>query len=56
MEANINGSSVVVIRLPSNTTTVYPFQVLLPNHRTNLKSDSEAQTELRSAASRGSAC
>ncbi len=50
--ANINGSSVVVIPLSSNTATIYPFQVLLPNHRTNLEHDSKAQTELIRSVSR----
>ena len=49
---NINGSSVVLIPLSGNTDTIYPFQVLLPNHRTNLESDSKAQTELIRSVSR----
>ena len=40
--ANINGSSVVVIPLSGTKATIYPFQVLLPNQRTNLESDSKA--------------
>ena len=34
-----------MIPLSGNTATIYPFRVLLPNHRTNLESDSKAQTE-----------
>ena len=50
--ANINGLRVVVIPLSGNTATIYPFQVLLPNQRTNLESDSNAQTELIRSVSR----
>lgn len=44
--ANLNGSSIVVVPLTSNTERVYPFQVLLPTERTGLNKDSKAQVEL----------
>lgn len=44
--ANLNGNSIVVVPLTSNTERVYPFQVLLPTERTGLTKDSKAQVEL----------
>jgi mRNA interferase MazF len=36
---------VTVVPVTSNTTRVYPFQVLLPAHQTGLPRDSKAQAE-----------
>ena len=42
---------VTVVPVTSNTARVYPFQVLLPAHRTALARDSKAQAEqVRSVA------
>ena len=42
---------VTVVPVTSNTTRVYPFQVLLPSHLTGLPLDSKAQAEqVRSVA------
>ncbi|MEZ4608470.1 MAG: type II toxin-antitoxin system PemK/MazF family toxin [Deinococcales bacterium] len=45
---NFNTFSKVLIVTPltSNVDKVYPFQVFLPLHRTNLDRDSKIQTEL----------
>jgi mRNA interferase MazF len=49
--ANAKGTLVTVVPLTSNTERIYPFQVLLPNHRTDLDQDSKAQLEqIRSVA------
>ena len=45
-QANLHGTSVVVVPLSSNVSTVYPFQSHLPLERTNLDYDSKAQVEL----------
>ena len=45
-QANLHGTSVVVVPLSSNASTVYPFQSHLPLERTNLDYDSKAQVEL----------
>lgn len=39
------GGVVTVVPLTSNTTRVYPFQVLLPSTETGLPRDSKAQAE-----------
>ncbi len=49
--ANEEGTMLTVVPLTSNTEKIYPFQVLLPNQRTNLDFDSKAQIEqIRSIA------
>lgn len=44
--ANANGTNVVVVPLTSNVTTVYPFQLYLPQEATGLDQHSKAQVEL----------
>jgi mRNA interferase MazF len=42
---------ITVVPVTSNTTRIYPFQVLLPAHQTGLPRDSKAQAEqVRSVA------
>jgi mRNA interferase MazF len=36
---------ITVVPVTSNTTRIYPFQVLLPAHQTGLPRDSKAQAE-----------
>jgi len=43
--ATRGGGVVTVVPLTSNTSRVYPFQVLLPAHATGLPRDSKAQAE-----------
>jgi mRNA interferase MazF len=50
--ANTHGSSVVVLPISTKTEPMYPFQLLLPVSRTNLKHDSKAQTELLRSVSK----
>jgi mRNA interferase MazF len=49
--ANAKGTLVTAVPLTTNIEHVYPFQVLLENHRTELDEDSKAQLEqIRSVA------
>lgn len=49
--ARLGRGVVTVVPLTSNTTTVFPFQVLLPADETGLNTDSKAQAEqVRSVA------
>ena len=49
--ANAKGTLVTAVPLTTNIEHVYPFQVLLENHRTELDQDSKAQLEqIRSVA------
>jgi mRNA interferase MazF len=43
--ANARGTLITAIPLTTNTERVYPFQVLLPNNRTDLNEESKAQPE-----------
>jgi mRNA interferase MazF len=43
--ANARGTLVTAIPVTTNIERVYPFQVLLPNNRTDLNEDSKAQLE-----------
>lgn len=45
-KANAFSPVVVVIPLKRNLERVYPHELLLPNHRTNLDRDSKAQATL----------
>jgi mRNA interferase MazF len=49
--ANLHGTTVVVVPLSSDSTRIYPFQVLLPAEETGLETNSKAQVEqLRAVA------
>lgn len=43
--ARLGRGVVTVVPVTSNTTRVYPFQVLLPTEETGLRMDSKAQAE-----------
>lgn len=49
--AHLGRGVVTVVPVTSNVTRVFPFQTLLPGHRTGLLADSKAQAEqIRSVA------
>ena len=51
-QANLYGSSVMVIPLSSNIERIYPFQLFLPLDQTGLNKDSKAQIELTRSVSK----
>lgn len=51
-QANLYGSSVMVIPLSSNIERIYPFQLFLPLNQTGLTKDSKAQIELTRSVSK----
>jgi len=51
-QANLYGTSVMVVPLTSNLTKIYPFQLFLPSEQTGLDADSKAQVELTRSVSK----
>lgn len=50
--ANQHGTTVMVVPLSSDSSRVYPFQLLLPSEETGLKYESKAQVEQMRAVSK----
>lgn len=51
-EANLYGTSIVVVPLTSNVSKVYPFQLFLPSEQVGLEKESKAQVELTRSVSK----
>ena len=51
-QANLYGTSLMVVPLTSNISKVYPFQLFLPAEAVGLERDSKAQVELTRSVSR----